>query len=502
MSSGFVGAKDIYVQNATQIESQDLTLRLHIFFESSYDDSAVQQIRRDNFQKRGINTVKDTPNWLYNEMINVNSQNVERSTIQKDESIIIRASIFERENDFGLSVQQAISNGKNIIMSYCINKEIKSLSVHIFIYCINLNDIVSHLFSTNVNCRYENQEKIDDINYKIIQRLNIRHQKIQYCKIDYIGMFDKKSDLDTLVSYDETENRAPFVQDVLDAIIMCQYTYNSQAPHEISMIAVINSIANRIGTFLGRLFGREESDESKEKRLSSKKESIDIEKRLQQSGWRVLDEKNLENYKIDIKLKSLTNGFYSRLFINENTPKARFAYCTCGTNMSSVQDWFSNNILQGLIGLSAQYTTSVQNALYLDKRLKGYDLIFIGHSLGGGLASNNAIVTTRHAITFNAAGLNPLRIAVTGTPSLLGQIWSLVNIKKLKANYSSKMEKAYKQVHAYIIKDEILNASLSHIMNEGAIGTVTTINIDSKFAKNKSKFGTSLEKHGLMNFLS
>ena len=38
----------------------------------------------------------------------------------------------------------------------------------------------------------------------------------------------------------------------------------------------------------------------------------------------------------------------------------------------------------------------------------GKELSFVGHSLGGGLASANALATGNTAITFNAAALSPL----------------------------------------------------------------------------------------------
>src|SRR5258706_59469 len=62
---------------------------------------------------------------------------------------------------------------------------------------------------------------------------------------------------------------------------------------------------------------------------------------------------------------------------------------------------------------SAQYDQSVTNAKKLEQVL-GDKLSFAGHSLGGGLASANALATGLEATTFNAAGIS------NGSRSLYG----------------------------------------------------------------------------------
>lgn len=88
------------------------------------------------------------------------------------------------------------------------------------------------------------------------------------------------------------------------------------------------------------------------------------------------------------------------------------AYVTQGTDPTSIVDW-KNNIKQGLTGNSQQYFESEKFAREIDKFMRSFymggdvPLYFMGHSLGGGLAYHNAIVTRRMAITFNAASVNP-----------------------------------------------------------------------------------------------
>lgn len=156
-----------------------------------------------------------------------------------------------------------------------------------------------------------------------------------------------------------------------------------------------------------------------------------------------------------------TTGFYSKLY--KGRTNGKYFYCTSGTNMLSWNDWY-NNISQGLLGLSSQYTQSVRIAKKLDETIGEKRLFFIGHSLGGGLASNNALVTSRrHAITFNAAGLNFLRVKTT----------LLLNNRRDLFHPNRRRSK----IHAYIIDGEILNRALSKI-GEGAYGMKYVIKKD------------------------
>jgi hypothetical protein len=63
------------------------------------------------------------------------------------------------------------------------------------------------------------------------------------------------------------------------------------------------------------------------------------------------------------------------------------------------------NAGQALFGSSDQYDKSIDYAKIISKNLGDKELTFTGHSLGGGLASANAIATDKKAFTFNAAGL-------------------------------------------------------------------------------------------------
>jgi len=113
-------------------------------------------------------------------------------------------------------------------------------------------------------------------------------------------------------------------------------------------------------------------------------------------GWT-----RLESYR-DVKFEDLGSDFQSALYSRTIDGKTEFTYATVGT--ASGKDW-ANNFSQP-VGSSAQYDFALTEANRLVKYLGGQELTFTGHSLGGGTASLNALVTGKAAITFNAAGLS------------------------------------------------------------------------------------------------
>lgn len=117
-----------------------------------------------------------------------------------------------------------------------------------------------------------------------------------------------------------------------------------------------------------------------------------------------------------------------------------FALVFAGTDQG--KDWITN-FKQGVGKFSSQYNTAYQMA----QMYKNYsNITFVGHSLGGGLASLAALTTNKPAITFNAAGLSK------GTKNRYG----------VSNTSTSKIE-------AYVIKGEILNYLLKPL-GQGAIG--------------------------------
>lgn len=120
---------------------------------------------------------------------------------------------------------------------------------------------------------------------------------------------------------------------------------------------------------------------------------------------------------IENRLANRISGFFSMIFYRKcESSQYDIAYVTAGTtgNMKNIYDLLvdnvTTNLLQGLIGVSPQYTRSIQNAKILAKfcecNTSIRNLYFFGHSLGGGMAAANALATGHRAIIFNHAGLN------------------------------------------------------------------------------------------------
>jgi hypothetical protein len=90
------------------------------------------------------------------------------------------------------------------------------------------------------------------------------------------------------------------------------------------------------------------------------------------------------------------------------------------------KDW-KNNLKQPL-GASEQYDEAVKLATNVDKYLEKYKVVFVGHSLGGGLATMSSLVTGRSSITFNPAWV-----------SLATKVKYKNKLKPLKSNYRTSM---------------------------------------------------------------
>ena len=106
-------------------------------------------------------------------------------------------------------------------------------------------------------------------------------------------------------------------------------------------------------------------------------------------------------------------GYQAEIFANNATGEVVLAFA--GTNDGP--DWPAN-IMQGLGMNTAQYEQAIADGEYAMNRY-GQNIRFVGHSLGGGLASATALVYNRRATTFNAAGVHPNTVSRHGA-SLAG----------------------------------------------------------------------------------
>jgi hypothetical protein len=94
-----------------------------------------------------------------------------------------------------------------------------------------------------------------------------------------------------------------------------------------------------------------------------------------------------------------------------------YVYATAGSVEG--RDWAEN--AKQPLGLSTQYDNVANNAKTLSNALSNTELNFVGHSLGGGEAALNSLVTSndkligRKAFTFNAAGVGDITKFSEGT---------------------------------------------------------------------------------------
>lgn len=255
-----------------------------------------------------------------------------------------------------------------------------------------------------------------------------------YSKINLIGQEERTDKLYGNVKYITSTEKAK------EAAALCQYVYTTNPnlrgkrkydigewiPYDDNRDK-LDRLKNGVSNFLGNgaILYTNESDNfidqignSEELSFLSLKEHIGYYGLLGGIlGRRTCTSKDLLN-SLKGRLARDRIGFRSMIFYKINNGEIKkIAYVTEGSLAFNLVfqhpidwfgDWALSNVGQGLLGMSPQHTLSIQNAKILDKicRSKGIDLEFYGHSLGGGLAATNALVTNRKAIVFDMAGLN------------------------------------------------------------------------------------------------
>jgi hypothetical protein len=99
---------------------------------------------------------------------------------------------------------------------------------------------------------------------------------------------------------------------------------------------------------------------------------------------------------------------------------SRFIIANRGTEFSSGVDWYAN-FIQGTGRIGAQYEQALRVAEAANAEV-GDRVSFVGHSLGGGLASAQALAFRRQATTFNSSGVHARTVERYGiSPSAGGK---------------------------------------------------------------------------------
>lgn len=181
---------------------------------------------------------------------------------------------------------------------------------------------------------------------------------------------------------------------------------------------------------------------------------------VSENGWEVVS--------IDRSMSGYGGAVYKGTYNN----KTEYIYATVGTENRF--DMLTN--IEQVLTDSKQYKRSVEFA-HLNK--KEYpNISFTGHSLGGGLASANALATGSKAVTFNAAGLTE-------------------NTKTtLKLNKEAN-------ITSYVIQGELVDYLQWNLLGLEAEGNMHIITPKDEYSGNVLEiFNQRLDNHYMKNILN
>ena len=467
-------------------------------------DSKSQSISRDIYRgKRIPNKISaDGEGLSVYSMENPNAKPSNDYDKPNDETHIHRIFQFDLRSymftpaNYYQTMLTAKQKVKQFVQPYCNMQEVYSVKFHSIIIGYNVGSVFYNILQAfGSDDERSLNEKITSF---FDEKSFFNSHKLAYKALEGVYLFDPVGSVSTYWSHvganitdtstitDKSRvgsGDAPIDDDVVDAAVMCQHTYYTQTDIQQS---VWEWAKNKIrALFTGKSKEQPNPEESiKESFIRNNDELTDVNRELIEHAdnrWEILKKDYVNNL----------TGFYAKLYKKKQKRNGRevYAFCTCGTNFTSPADWIFANAAQFFTGISPQYTQSVSIAKKLDKDYCQQILFFIGHSLGGGLASNNALVTkTRHAITFNAAGLNWTRVLST---LLVNNPDDLLRVNDRKS-----------KIHAYVIEGEVLNYLLGNDtikLHQGAYGSIKSLDPQkSQALKSIQSHGA---KHAMLNFL-
>lgn len=130
-----------------------------------------------------------------------------------------------------------------------------------------------------------------------------------------------------------------------------------------------------------------------------------------EGGWTRVDQATLDDAGIRAnELIDPETGFQAAIY-TDGTGRVVVAYA--GTDPLNIDDWINN--AQQSVGLnSEQYDQAIALSQKVTQEFGQQNVVFTGHSLGGGLASAASLATGSPAVTFNAAGVGPETLEQVG----------------------------------------------------------------------------------------
>ncbi|PWN63104.1 RHS repeat-associated core domain-containing protein, partial [Chryseobacterium oncorhynchi] len=153
-------------------------------------------------------------------------------------------------------------------------------------------------------------------------------------------------------------------------------------------------------------------------------------------GWQI----SQRNFGANVNLNDQSSGLKSQVYERVVDGKVtEYSYVTAGTE--DLKDGIAD--VKQPLGASKQYSQSTENAEAISKQLGGAELTFVGHSLGGGLAAMNALVTDRSAMTFNAAGVGDMTKLVDGGIKTLFKSESKIDSYIMTTDPLNKMQNGH-----------------------------------------------------------
>lgn len=120
--------------------------------------------------------------------------------------------------------------------------------------------------------------------------------------------------------------------------------------------------------------------------------------------WTALDPADLREAGIYPEdLTDADSGFQAAVYADKY---GRVVVAFAGTEVTSLEDWINNAQQSGGLD-SAQYNQAIALANKVAVAYGSENVVFTGHSLGGGLATAASLATGSTAVTFNSAGVGP-----------------------------------------------------------------------------------------------